>query len=81
MSEKKGLDHTAYGGIKGEDYIPFIPANEAMPEITAISLIIGCLFAIIFAAANTYLGLKTRYDYSSRYSSSCSWNWIFKISI
>jgi putative oligopeptide transporter, OPT family len=58
MSEKKELDHSAYGGVNGEDYIPFIPASEAMPEATAISMIIGCLFAILFAAANTYLGLK-----------------------
>lgn len=51
---KKELDHSAYGGVNGDDYIPFIPASEAMPEATAISIIIGCLFA----AANTYLGLK-----------------------
>ena len=58
MEKSKKLSHTAYGGIKGEDYLPFIPASQAMPEITAISLIIGMIFAMIFAAANTYLGLK-----------------------
>ncbi|MGF7057410.1 OPT family oligopeptide transporter [Brassicibacter mesophilus] len=58
MPEKKGLSHNAYGGIHGKDYIPYIPADEAMPEITTASLVIGCLFAILFGAANTYLGLK-----------------------
>ena len=56
--EKKGLDHSAYGGVSGEDYIPYIPASEAMPEITVVSIIMGVIFAAIFAAANTYLGLK-----------------------
>ena len=58
MAEKKGLSHDAYGGVQGKDYVPYIPADEAMPEITTASLVIGCLFAILFGAANTYLGLK-----------------------
>lgn len=58
MEKNKKLSSTAYGGIKGEDYLPFVPASQAMPEITAISLILGMMFAMIFAAANTYLGLK-----------------------
>lgn len=55
---KKKLSINAYGGIKGEDYVPFIPTSEVMPEMTGYSIIIGILFACIFAAANTYLGLK-----------------------
>lgn len=58
MSERKGISHGAYGGVHGHDYIPYISAKEAMPEITVASLIIGCLFAILFGAANAYLGLK-----------------------
>jgi putative OPT family oligopeptide transporter len=58
MEKNKKLSSTAYGGIKGDDYLPFIPTSQAMPETTAISLIIGMVFAMIFAAANTYLGLK-----------------------
>jgi len=58
MENTKKLSVTAYGGIKGEDYIPFIPATEVMPEITGYSIIMGILFACLFAAANTYLGLK-----------------------
>jgi putative OPT family oligopeptide transporter len=58
MAENQGLSHSAYGGIKGEDYVPYIPASQAMPELTVISIIIGCALAALFAAANTYLALK-----------------------
>lgn len=56
--ENKGLSYTAYGGVAGEDYVPFVPINKAMPEMTWVSILMGVLFAIIFGAANTYLGLK-----------------------
>jgi putative OPT family oligopeptide transporter len=58
MKNNKKLSVTAYGGIKGEDYVPFIPTSEVMPETTGYSIIMGILFACLFAAANTYLGLK-----------------------
>lgn len=58
MAEKRGLSHTAYGGIHGDDYVPYIPASEIMPESQAVSIILGILLAILFGAANTYLGLK-----------------------
>lgn len=58
MTEKKGLSHSAYGGINGEDYVPYVPVTQAMPELTVVSILMGCLFAVIFGAANTYLGLK-----------------------
>lgn len=58
MAEHQGLSHSAYGGIKGEDYVPYIPASQAMPELTFISIVIGCILAALFAAANTYLALK-----------------------
>lgn len=58
IENNKKLSATAYGGISGADYIPFIPTTEVMPETTVYSIVIGILFACIFAAANTYLGLK-----------------------
>lgn len=58
MSEKKGLSHGAYGGINGNDYVPYVPVSKAMPEMTVVSILLGCFFAILFGAANTYLGLK-----------------------
>jgi len=57
-NDTKRLPKQAYGGVKGEDYTPFVPITETMPEATGYSIIMGIIFAIIFAAANTYLGLK-----------------------
>jgi putative OPT family oligopeptide transporter len=58
-AEKKlGLSKNAYGGCAGVDYVPYVPTTEAMPEITGYSIIMGILFALLFGAANTYLGLK-----------------------
>jgi putative OPT family oligopeptide transporter len=56
--EGKGLSKYAYGGCVGDDYVPYVPTTEVMPELTGYSIIMGVLFALIFAAANTYLGLK-----------------------
>lgn len=58
MKEQKGLHFTAYGGCKGEDYVPYIPVEKALPELTILSIVAGIIFAIIFGMANTYLGLK-----------------------
>lgn len=55
---KTGLSPNAYGGCGGDDYVPYIPTAEVMPELTGYSIIMGVLFALLFAAANTYLGLK-----------------------
>lgn len=37
---------------------PYIPAEKVTPEITVTSIIMGILLAIIFGAANAYLGLR-----------------------
>ncbi|MDF2633610.1 MAG: hypothetical protein K0R78_484 [Pelosinus sp.] len=31
--EKKGLSHTAYGGIPVEQYKPYVPASTSVPEM------------------------------------------------
>lgn len=41
-----------------KEFKPFIPANKVVPEFTATSIILGALIAIIFGAANAYLGLR-----------------------
>ncbi len=56
--QKFKLSKNAYGGAPGSEYVPYIPTTEAMPELTGYSIIIGVFFALMFAAANTYLGLK-----------------------
>lgn len=41
-----------------KNFKPFIPAERIMPEFTATSIVIGCLLAVLFGAANAYLGLR-----------------------
>ena len=40
-----------------KEFKPFIPADKVVPEFTAVSIVIGCLLAVLFGAANAYLGL------------------------
>ena len=40
------------------DFKPYIPADQVVPEFTVTALILGILLAIIFGAANAYLGLR-----------------------
>lgn len=44
--------------IKEKEFQPFIPAGKVMPEFTVTSIILGVLLAVIFGAANAYLGLR-----------------------
>ena len=37
---------------------PFIPADKVVPEMTGVSIILGILLAVLFGAANAYLGLR-----------------------
>ena len=39
------------------EFKPYIPADKIVPEFTVTSLLIGILLAIVFGAANAYLGL------------------------
>ncbi len=41
-----------------KEFQPYIPANKVTPELTATSIIMGILLAVIFGAANAYLGLR-----------------------
>ncbi len=45
MSEKK-------------EFKPYIPADKVTPEFTVTSILMGILLAVIFGAANAYLGLR-----------------------
>ncbi len=44
--------------MKNENFKPYIPAEKITPEITVSSIIIGVILAIVFGAANAYLGLR-----------------------
>lgn len=55
----KSLPENAYRKLKeGETYVPVVPADTIVPELTAFSLAWGIFFAILFSAASAYLGLK-----------------------
>ncbi len=41
-----------------EEFKPYIPADEVHKEITVVSVIMGVILAVIFGAANAYLGLR-----------------------
>ncbi len=41
-----------------KDFKPYIPADKVTPEITVASVIMGIFLAVVFGAANAYLGLR-----------------------
>ena len=43
---------------ENREFKPYIPAEKVTPELTVTSVIMGCILAVIFGAANAYLGLR-----------------------
>lgn len=41
-----------------KDFKPYIPASKVTPELTLTSVIMGVILAVVFGAANAYLGLR-----------------------
>lgn len=41
-----------------KEFKPYIPAEKVTPELTVTSVIMGVILAVIFGAANAYLGLR-----------------------
>lgn len=58
IMSKKGLPPGAYEGVSGEDYVPYIEAHEEPAEFSWLAVGLGVILAIVFGAANAYLGLK-----------------------
>jgi len=40
------------------DFKPYIPAEKVTPEFTVTSIVLGIILAVVFGAANAYLGLR-----------------------
>ncbi len=40
------------------EFKPYIPASKITPEITVTSIVMGIILAVVFGAANAYLGLR-----------------------
>lgn len=43
---------------ENKEFKPYIPAEKITPEFTVTSIVMGILLAVIFGAANAYLGLR-----------------------
>ncbi len=43
---------------KQKEFKPYIPAEKVTPELTVTSIVMGIILAVIFGAANAYLGLR-----------------------
>ena len=44
--------------MENKEFKPYIPAEKITPEMTVTSVIMGMVLAVIFGAANAYLGLR-----------------------
>ncbi len=44
--------------MNDKEFKPYVPADKVTPEFTVTSIVMGSLLAIIFGAANAYLGLR-----------------------
>lgn len=43
---------------ENKEFQPYIPADRITPEITVTSILMGIILAVVFGAANAYLGLR-----------------------
>ena len=43
---------------ENKPFKPYIPADKITPELTVTSILIGVILAVVFGAANAYLGLR-----------------------
>ena len=44
--------------MENKEFKPYIPTERITPEITITSIVMGILLAVVFGAANAYLGLR-----------------------
>lgn len=43
---------------QNKNFKPYVPAEKITPEITITSIVMGIILAVVFGAANAYLGLR-----------------------
>ena len=55
---RSGLAPEAYEEVPPEQYPPDVPAHVELPELTLRAVAIGLVIALVFGAANAYLGLR-----------------------
>lgn len=58
-TEVKGMPEGAFEVLPaGKEYVPYVTADQAVPEVTARSIVLGLVMAVVFSAAAAFLGLK-----------------------
>jgi len=57
-TSRRGLPREAYEAIPGEEYQPYVSAKDEPPEFSIKAVGLGLILAVVFGAANAYLGLK-----------------------
>ena len=55
---RRGLPPEAYEVVPGSEYKPYVPADKSLAEFTVKAVVVGILMAVVFGAANAYLGLR-----------------------
>ncbi len=55
---RKGLAPEAYEVVPGSEYRPYVAPEASMAEFTVKAMVVGILMAVVFGAANAYLGLR-----------------------
>ncbi len=48
-------------------FVPFVPADSNLPELTIKALVLGLIMAVVLGAANAYLGLKAGMTIAATY--------------
>ncbi|QKG83759.1 oligopeptide transporter, OPT family [Kroppenstedtia pulmonis] len=43
---------------KRTGFVPYVSSSHSLPELTWVALVLGIILAVVFGAANAYLGLK-----------------------
>jgi putative OPT family oligopeptide transporter len=56
--ESRGLSPLAYEDIPGDEYPPYVSADQEPAELTLRAVVIGAIIGTVFGAANAYLGLR-----------------------
>ncbi len=44
--------------MENKEFKPYVPASKVTPELTLTSIVMGIILAVVFGAANAYLGLR-----------------------
>lgn len=44
--------------MENNNFKPYVPADKVTPELTVTSIVMGIILAVVFGAANAYLGLR-----------------------